>query len=187
MGFPGLSPEAIEAEKKRNAECDVKIAAAKTELERRKAESLLTRNTQSVEEAQIEYAWAIYDKSSLRRPLYPRKRAISPGSRSYRRQKQEYSCHHQIQSNFFKLLPSEIRAEIYRMVFGNLIIEISAQHAGFCGPPPSEEYRVYEGSRIVDADGGGEWASRPFRSSPTTYTPYVVPLLQSCRRMYVPV
>uniref|UniRef100_A0A093VCI7 Uncharacterized protein n=1 Tax=Talaromyces marneffei PM1 TaxID=1077442 RepID=A0A093VCI7_TALMA len=139
MTFPPPSPAELAAWRERDVEYDAKIAAAKAELERIKAESLLTLDTESVEEAQIE------------------------------------------------LLPSEIRAQIYRMVFGNLIIEIFAGSGGFNGPEPSSDYRVFQGSRIVDANGGGKWASHLFADFPITYTPHIVPLLQSCRRMYVPV
>ncbi|EEA20448.1 hypothetical protein PMAA_042870 [Talaromyces marneffei ATCC 18224] len=150
MTFPPPSPAELAAWRERDVEYDAKIAAAKAELERIKAESLLTLDTESVEEAQIEYEWAT-------------------------------------QSTFFRLLPSEIRAQIYRMVFGNLIIEIFAGSGGFNGPEPSSDYRVFQGSRIVDANGGGKWASHLFADFPITYTPHIVPLLQSCRRMYVPV
>ncbi|KAE8549428.1 hypothetical protein TMatcc_000428 [Talaromyces marneffei ATCC 18224] len=159
MTFPPPSPAELAAWRERDVEYDAKIAAAKAELERIKAESLLTLDTESVEEAQIEYEWA-----------------------SYQRPKQEYNL--QTQSTFFRLLPSEIRAQIYRMVFGNLIIEIFAGSGGFNGPEPSSDYRVFQGSRIVDANGGGKWASHLFADFPITYTPHIVPLLQSCRRIY---
>ncbi|KAH8689421.1 hypothetical protein BGW36DRAFT_390840 [Talaromyces proteolyticus] len=201
MGFPGPSPEEIEAQKKRDKISDARITAAKLELERRKAEARsiplyrlipkpakkwinnrLTPATEAVQEAQIEYEWAIYDKGALKRPLYPRKRAISPSNKAFRKGQQEYCS--QEQSNFFKLLPPEIRVEIYRKVFGKLIIEIDTSHAGFNGPPPSSDHTIFWQSKIDDADGGGRWTSLRHIEKPITFNPHIVSLLQVCRQIY---
>lgn len=212
MTFPPSSAEEIEAARQRGKVYDAKIAAAKLELERRKAQALpiplpqiiperarkwIRRrlrpfqqnpaSAEAIEEAQVEYQWAIYDRSNLKRPLYPRKRAISPSNQAFRRDMQKHNS--QKQSDFFKLLPPEIRAEVYRKVFGQLVVEIEAHHPTFRGgPPPSDDHVTFWMSKINDAASGGEWGSALHVSchnaAPLQYIPHIVPLLQTCRQMY---
>lgn len=138
---------------------------------------------EAVEEARVDYQWALYDKTSRRRPLYPRRRAISPSNLAFRPQRQKHFS--QEGSLFFKL-PPELRAEVYQHLLVNLIIELDASHAGYNGPPPSEKYRVFYGSKITDARTGAEWARPSWNTKSTArYTPHILPLLQSCRQMYV--
>ena len=138
-------------------------------------------------EARIAHQWAVYDRSSSKRPLYPRPRAVSSASQDFDPDKQSYNSS-QDQSLLFSRLPPELRAEIYRAVFGGqLIVDIVAQHGGFRGPPPSEQHRVFGSSRIHLSTGevyinGFHYSARPDAKK---WRPSIVPLLQSCRKMYV--
>jgi hypothetical protein len=204
MTFPGLSPEEIRQRDRRNAELDAKIAAAKRELERKQAEAMpkplgqllpnpvqkwITNRisfeaTQSVKDAQLAYHWALYHRTyERRRPMYPRRRAISPSNKSYNRDFQTY--HRQQQSKFFKVLPPELRAEIYRAYFGRLLIELEATNGGRNGPPGSESRLVLWGSKIEDADTGLRWGTgiNSPRQPNNERVSYIIPLLQTCRQM----
>jgi hypothetical protein len=199
------SPQEIAERQRRNDAHDEKIRAAQEKLKRLEQEVrsfpgekylpnaarrtlqkvVHSRSVEAVDEARVAYQWAVYDKGSPRRPLYPRHRALSPSNKSFRKDRQAFFS--QEESPLFNRLPPEIRAEVYRAVFGNLIIEIEAAHGGFNGPPPSKEYRVYFGSRITDWGTGGKWKRGSLYSVPDkpTFTPHIIPLLQTCRRMWV--
>lgn len=142
---------------------------------------------EDLQEAETDHQWAIYDRSRARRPLYPRKRAISPGNRSFNPRKQRYDAV-QSQSPFFACLPPELRAEIYRLVFGgHLLVDITATSGGYDGPPPSKEHTVFFGSWTVNLAGeefvrGHCYSSR---LDAKKWKPHILPLLTSCRKVYV--
>jgi hypothetical protein len=208
MGPYYSTKDEIEARLRRDAIHDAKIEAAKREVDRLQKEinslspverslpeagclwvqQQLNSNEklQALEEAEIDYQWTLYDKKNHRRPLYPRKRAISPSNKLFEPRKQAYHPT-QEQSLLFKLLPPELRAEIYRAVFGSLIIEIDAAHAGFNGPPPSQAYRILFGSSIVKTTGEQFIKGKTYynKRDPIKWTPHIIPLLQTCRQMYV--
>jgi hypothetical protein len=202
---PFETPEETTARERKDAEHDRKIEAARRELMRLEKKTRLfpgdkylpvfaRRSLQkrlspsaleAADEARIEYQWTMYDKRSARRPLYPRPRALSPSNQHFRRDRQDFAS--QEHSPFFNRLPPEIREEVYRCVFGNLIVEVKASYGGFNGPPPSRDHRVYFGSRITDWATGESWRRGPGfdTSQPSTLKPHIVPLLQTCRRMCV--
>jgi hypothetical protein len=206
MTIPPQEPSAaekIEVHRQEMIEHDAKIQAAKLELERRMSEDAKLYQsvpepvniwhrgrsspapTEAIAEAQVEYEWAIYDKCdpNHKRTLYPRKRAISPPNSAFKPKCQEY--YSQEQSNFFSLLPCEIRLEVYRRVFGQLSIEIETRSsASRKGPPPSADLQVFLRAGIDDALTGGQWASCVRNGkTPNTWKPHIVPLIQSCRQM----
>lgn len=208
MTFPPWNPTPDELAEwhRKNREHDDKIQAAKenlhrlekrarafpgdkylpTSLRRALQTAIRGRAVEIADEARVDYQWACYDKGSTRRPLYPRRRALSSSNKKFRSDIQTSLS--QEQSSFFSLLPPEIRAEVYRHVFGHLIIEIEASHSGFNGPPPSSQFRVLCASRLTDWTTGQQWlgpGSRGFyvKSETSTMKPHIVPLLQTCRRM----
>lgn len=206
MTFPPPSEEEIEEWRRRNGEHDKKITAAKLRLERVKDEDakklplgrliptalsrwaskrFTVKPTDAVQEAEVEYLWTVYDKTAYKRPLYPRKRAITPTNESFDKARQSYLT--QEQSSLFAILPPELRAEVYRKLFGKLIIDIEAGHSGFGGPVPSEDYKILRQRKIVDVTTGGELISGSTssytRNSDVVYISHIIPLLQTCRRM----
>lgn len=212
MTFPGPSAAAIAETQRLHAESDKRIKAAKIKaktLERKAqlfpgakylperarifiqkhASAALTEAADAAAEARLDYQWEVYHKMSDKRPPYPRRRAISPSRPEFRRDgPRRQAFFTQNQSPFFARLPAEIRAEIYRTLFGHWIVEIIATHAGFGGPPPSSEFSIYNASRITSwtsgriwqRNGGGWW--QPIKTE--KMTPWVVPLLRTCRRIY---
>ena len=208
-GLPGLTEEELEVQRQRNLVHDAKIEAALSrvhdvrrdikpspKVEKRLPGAVKTwlrkrvntaEQLEDLHDAETDHQWAIYDKSRSRRPLYPRKRAISPSSTGFNSRKQRYDAS-QSQSPLFRLLPPELRAEVYRAVFGGyLIVEIEASHGGFNGPPPSREYRVLFGSRVHKLSGeefvkGGCFSCK---KDAATWHPTIVPLLLTCRKMCV--
>lgn len=208
MTFPPWNPTPDELAEwhRKDREHDERIQAAKDNLRRLEKRArafpgdrylpaslrrtlqaaICARAVETADEARVDYQWACYDKSRIRRPLYPRYRALSPSNKQFRPDIQTSFSQHQC--SFFTLLPPEIRAEVYRNVFGHLIIEIEASHSGFNGPPHSSEFRVLRASRLTDWTTGHQWlkpGSRGFYAQPETSTmkPSIVPLLQTCRRM----
>lgn len=141
-----------------------------------------------VDDARLAYQWAEYDKVNRQRPLYPRRRALSSSNPQFRRSepgKQEIFL--QEQSPLFSTLPTELRLEIYRKFFGNWIVMIAASYGGYNGPPGSQDPMVYFGSMITNWETG-ECLSRGavyshLDKGEKTLKPWVLPLLQSCRRM----
>lgn len=151
----------------------------------------------AVQDALQEHQWAVYAgwemkyNKDLPRPLYPRRRALTstdPEFRSEAPGKQQWFA--QEQSPLFSVLPTEIRVEIYRKLFGHWIVKIEAQKAypwWTGGPPGSLERYVRRGVEIIDWETGATARSgtltRSERDTPLQLNPRVVSLLQSCRRM----
>src|SRR4051812_11783425 len=99
MGFPPPSAEEQEEYSRKTADLEAKIEALKLEICRKKEAaigsiplvSVLPRCAQawlqrlltprdvaeSIGCAQVEHDWLTYDRTSRRRPLYPRQRALS--------------------------------------------------------------------------------------------------------------
>ena len=140
---------------------------------------------ETLAEARTEHQWAMYDRTISKRTLYPRKRPISPGARGFDSRNQRYDSS-QGQSLFFKLLPPELRAEVYRAVFGGrLIVDITATSSGFNGPPPSRQCTTFGGSTIYKTTGEVFIRGCFHSVKPTApkWKPHILPLLQSCRKM----
>jgi hypothetical protein len=202
MGFPPPSAEEQEEYRRKTAELEAKIETLKLEICRLKEAairpiplaSLLPRRVQawlqtlltprdvaeSIGCAQVEHDWLIYDRTCRRRPLYPRKRALSLTNATL------MTCHSQRQSPFFCRLPAEIRRLVYNTVLGGLTIEIQVTQGGFNGPKGSKGLSVLWGSRIDDS-AGRYWCSPDYNGySQRTeggFRPWILPLLQTCRRV----
>lgn len=148
-----------------------------------------------------EIAWLKYDKTAPKRPLVPRKRALSLTNSKFDPEESQIS--QQDQSPMFRL-PLELRQNIYRRLFGNLLIDINMTHGGKNGPPGSENRRIFDSStiwqngiKIKSATSMSkenqrlhEYAAREFNSK-VEYLPQeeleylsILPVLQSCRRVY---
>lgn len=202
MGFPPLSEEQQEECNRKAAELEAKIEALKLEICRKKESairpiplaSLLPRRVQawlqtlltprdvaeSINCAQVEHDWLIYDRTCRRRPLYPRKRALSLTKTTL------MTCHSQRKSPFFCRLPAQIRKLVYNEVLGGLTIEIQATHGGFNGPKGSKGLSVLWGSRIDDS-AGRYWCSPGYNGywqrTEGGFRPWILPLMQTCRRV----
>jgi hypothetical protein len=202
MGFPPPSAEEQEEYRRKTAELDAKIEALKLEICRKKEAaikpiplaSVLPRRVQawlqrlltppdvaeSISSTQVEHDWLIYDRTSRRRPLYPRKRALSLTNATL------MACHSQRQSPFFYRLPAEIRRLVYAEVLGGLTIEIQVTQGGFNGPKGSKGLSIFWGSRIDDS-AGRYWCSPGYKGYPHKteggFRPCILPLLQTCRRV----
>jgi hypothetical protein len=208
-GLPGLTEEEMAVHRQRDRIHDAKIQAAlehvhelrKTIKPSRNLEKRLPSvvriwcreryNTpeqlEDLYEAETDHRWAIYDKSRSKRPLYPRKRAISPSNQDFNPRKQQFD-ENQSQSLFFQILPPELRGEVYRATFGGyLIVEITAAHGGFDGPPPSREHRVFFGSRVHKLSGEVfiRGACYSQKRDAVTWHPTIVPFLLTCRKLFV--
>ena len=205
MGFPPPSAEELEENHRQLAESDAKIEALELEICRLKQEAtkplplafLLPRPVEewlqmiltpravveTIRNAQVEHDWILYDRTCRRRPVYPRKRALSL-TRKSRRGSQQRST--QSQSQLFSRLPANIRTMIYREVLGGLTIKIQAFVAGTGGPKGSKNRTLFNGSRIEDS-AGRYWHSPGYGGFPSGkkygLRPWILPLLQSCRRM----
>jgi hypothetical protein len=202
MGFPPPSAEELEEYRRKTAEFEAKIEALKLEICRMKEAairpiplaSLLPRRvqawlqtlliprdvTESIGCAQVEHDWLIYDRTCRRRPLYPRKRALSLTNATL------MTCNSQRQSPFFYRLPAEIRRLVYNKVLGGLTIEIQVTQGGFNGPKGSKGLSIFWGSRIVDS-AGRHWCSPSYNGyyqrTEGGFRPWILPLLQTCRRV----
>lgn len=210
MGFPAPSPEELEAHHKQLAESDAKINASKLEIARLEKEAirplqplafllprpvekwlgrLLTSREvgESVQKAQVEHEWLVFDRTCSRRPLYPRPRAISFTKKSSRKgSTQAYFM--QSQSPLYALLPVEIRTAIYCQVLSGLMFEIWAFVCAGNGPKGSEDRTCFQESRIEDAANSDRyWQSGGYGGFPGRkehgLKPWILPLLQTCRRM----
>jgi hypothetical protein len=205
MGFPPPSAEELEESHRQLAESDAKIGALKHEICRLKQgttkplplafllprpvekwlQRILTPRAvvETIRNAQVEHDWVVYDRTCRRRPMYPRKRALSLTKKSRKRSQQGST---QSQSQLFSRLSVDIRGMIYREVLGGLTIEIQAFIAGSRGPKGSENRTVFKGSRIEDC-AGRYWQSPGYGGFPSGkqygLRPWILPLLQSCRRM----
>lgn len=135
---------------------------------------------ESIRNIQLEHDWLTYDLTSYRRPLYPRKRALSLTNAPF------MTCQSQQQSPLFCRLPAEIRRLVYDKVLGALTIEIQVTHAGHNGPKGSEGLFIYSASRIDDS-AGRYWCSPGYggysHGSDRGFRPRILPLLQTCRRV----
>lgn len=202
MGFPPPSEEEQEEYHRKTAELEAKIEALKLEICRKKEAavrliplaSLLPRRVQawlqtlltphnvaeSIRCAQVEHDWLIYDRTCRRRPLYPRKRALSLANATL------MTCHSQWKSPFFCRLPAQIRRIVYNEVLGGLTIEIQVTQGGFNGPKGSKGLSVLWGSRIDDS-AGRYWCSPGYsgccQRTEGGLRPWILPLLQTCRRV----
>jgi hypothetical protein len=202
MGFPPSSAEEQEEYRRKTAELEAKIEALKQEICRKKEAAtrpiplaaVLPRRVQawlqrlliphdvaeSIGSAQVEHDWLIYDRTSRRRPLYPRKRALSLTDTTL------MTCHSQRQSPFFCRLPAEIRRLVYAEVLGGLTIEIQVTQGGSNGPKGSEGLSVFWGSRIDDS-AGRYWCSPGYKGDSHKieggFSPWILPMLQTCRQM----
>jgi hypothetical protein len=202
MGFPPPSAEEQEEYCRKTAELEAKIEALKQEICRKKEaairpiplasvfprrvrawlQRLLTPRdvAKSIDCAQVEHDWLIYDRTSRRRPLYPRKRALSLNNATL------MTCHSQRLSPFFCRLPAEIRRLVYAEVLGGLTIEIQVTQGGFNGPKGSKGLSILWGSRINDS-AGRYWCSPGYKGyshrTEGGFRPWILPLLQTCRRL----
>jgi hypothetical protein len=202
MGFPPPSEEEQDEYRRKTAELEAKIEALKLEICRKKEgairpiplasllprcvqarlQTLLTpRNVaESINCAQVEHDWLIYDRTRRRRPLYPRKRALSLTNAT------PMTSHSQWQSPFFCRLPAQIRRLVYNEVLGGLTIEIQVTQGGFNGPKGSKGLSVLWGSRIDDS-ASRYWCSPGYngylQKNEGGFKPWILPLLQTCRRV----
>lgn len=202
MGFPPPSAEEQEEYRRKTTELEAKIEALKQEICHKKEAAIrpiplaavLPHRVQawlqrlliphdvaeSIGSAQVEHDWLIYDRTSRRRPLYPRKRALSLADTTL------MTCHSQRQSPFFCRLPAEIRRLVYAEVLGGLTIEIQVTQGGSNGPKGSERLSVFRGSRIDDS-AGRYWCSPGYKGYSHKieggFRPWILPLLQTCRRV----
>jgi hypothetical protein len=202
MGFPPPSAAELEEYRRKTAEFEAKIGALKREISCKKEAatrpvplaSLLPRRVQawlqtrfiprdvaeSIRSLQVEHDWLTYDRTSHRRPLYPRKRTLSLENAPLVRYQWQQ------QSPLFCRLPAEIRRLVYDEVLGGLTIEIQVTQAGRNGPQGSEGLSIFWASRIDDS-AGRYWCSPGYRGYPHGteggFRPWILPLLQTCRRM----
>jgi transposase InsO family protein len=198
MGFPPLSAEEMEEARRETAKFEAKTEALKLEIRHKKEliplppllprrvqawfQMLLTpRNVaESIRSTQLELDWLTYDRTSRRRPLYPRKRALSLTNAPL----MKYQW--QRQSPFFSGLPAEIRRLVYVEVLGGLTIEIQVTQGGHNGPKGSEGLSIFWASRIDDSTGR-YWCSPGyngyFHGTEGGFRPCILPLLQTCRRV----
>ena len=207
MGFPPPSSEQLEKSRRRDTESDAQLEALRLQISSVKKQyekrflfaSLLPATVENwlqklflshadaryINEAQLELDWVLYDKTCRRRPLYPRKRQLSPSRKDcvYRKRVTKQSA-----LPFFFHTSAEIRKKIYLEVFGGLTIEIQAFVGGSRGPKGSEDRSVFHGSRIEDSTGR-YWQSSGYggfhHKREEGLKPHIIPLLQTCRRMRV--
>lgn len=202
MGFPPPSVEELEESRRETAKYEAKIEELKQEICRKKEaairfiplasllpprvqawlQRLLTPHdmAESIDSTQVEHDWLMYDRTSRRRPLYPRKRALSLTNAPLMR------GHWQRQSPFFYRLPAEIRRLVYAEVLGGLTIEIQVTQGGHNGPKGSERLSIFWASRI-DNPAGRYWCTPGYNGyshrPEADFRPWILPLLQTCSRV----
>lgn len=205
MGFPQPGEDELKEMHRSEAEAQTKIAVLKAELDRLKAQTKWTtlptfmlprpfdnwlqrtlqpkHVTQRIQRAQDDHDWAVYERTCRRRPLYPRPRELSrPREGAF------YSS--QSLSPLFSHLIPELRWMVYLQLLGGLTIEIEASHGGHGGPKGSEGRFVHFASRITRASvlstslQDQVWQGGSWDRSKNDFTPSILPVLQSCRRVY---
>ena len=154
-----------------------------------------------IEDLEEEIVWLEYDKTAAKRPLMPRRRTLSLTNIHYH--PEEDPCSSQGQSPLFRL-PLEIRQIIYHQLLGNLLIDIQMALGGRNGPPGSEDRRVFDSSTVwqngfeiknaasmskenrrLHTRVALDW-NTSVRDVPEGELEYlsILPILQSCRRVY---
>ena len=90
---------------------------------------------EEVQQAKDNIDWVLYDRTCPKRPLYPRKSALSSSNLTFKPHVQQRLD--QLQSLFFRL-PAELRNPIYMMFLGGHTVQLFVREGGKGGPKGSE-------------------------------------------------
>lgn len=147
---------------------------------------------EKLQTAQENLSWARYDLFFPKRPLHPRKRALSSSNLRFQPSLQE--CSEQLQSIFFRS-PGEVRNEIYKRYLAGLLTELILSPPGKGGPEGSKNRTVllksFADDQAVDLYQVGfydpfvlnwvHWMGASVESRGRSRN--ILSLLQTCRKM----